>query len=101
MAKNNFGLKASIIYYGRFNPTDDLSKMRATIIGHFGEKDRAIKIDNVRQFQAKLKTLNGNHEIFIYPNAGHAFANPGGSNYNKKAAELAWQRTMDFLSKYL
>ncbi|MFQ5684456.1 MAG: dienelactone hydrolase family protein, partial [Candidatus Binatia bacterium] len=27
MAKNNLGVKASVIYYGRFNPKDDLSKM--------------------------------------------------------------------------
>jgi len=101
MAKNNLGVKASVIYYGRFNPKDDLQKMRATIIGHFGENDRGIKVDNVREFQATLKTLKGDHEIYIYPNAGHAFANEGGSRYNKQAADLAWKRTNDFLKKYL
>ena len=47
MAKNDLGVKASVIYYGRFNPKDDLSRMRATILGHFGEKDRGIKVDGV------------------------------------------------------
>ena len=101
MAKNNLGVKASVIYYGRFNPKDDLQKMRATIIGHFGENDRGIKVDNVREFQATLKTLNGNHEVYIYPNAGHAFANEGGSRHNKEAADLAWNRTNEFLKRYL
>ena len=101
MAKNDLGVKASVIYYGRFNPKDDLSKMRATIIGHFGEKDRGIKVDNVRAFQAKLKTLKGDHEIFIYPNAGHAFANAGGKRYNKEAADAAWKRTTEFLKQQL
>jgi carboxymethylenebutenolidase len=100
IAKNNLGVKTSIIYYGRFNPKDDLSKMRATILGHFGENDRAIKVDNVREFQAKLKTLSGDHEIYIYENAGHAFANEG-SRYVKEAAELAWSRTVTFLKKHL
>jgi carboxymethylenebutenolidase len=100
IAKNNLGVKTSIIYYGRFNPKDDLSKMRATILGHFGENDRAIKVDNVREFQAKLKTLSGDHEIYIYENAGHAFANEG-SRYVKEAAELAWSRTVTFLKKTL
>jgi len=76
--KNDLGVKATVIDYGRFNPKDDLSRMRATIIGHFGEKDRGIKLDKVREFQARLKTLNGDHEIYIYPNAGHGFANSGG-----------------------
>lgn len=102
MAKNDLGVKATVIYYGHFNPKDDLSRMRATIIGHYGENDRGIKVDNVREFQARLKTLNGDHEIYIYPNAGHGFANPGGGKrYNKEATEDAWKRTTAFLKKYL
>lgn len=101
IAKNGLGVKSSIIYYGRFNSKDDLSKMRATILGHFGANDRGIKVDSVEEFQAKLKTLSGDHEIYIYENAGHAFANEGGSRYNKKAADLAWKRTVTFLEKYL
>jgi carboxymethylenebutenolidase len=100
IAKNGLGVKASIIYYGRFNPKDDLSKMRATILGHFGANDRGIKVDTVDEFQAKLKTLSGDHEIYIYENAGHAFANEG-ARYNKEAADLAWKRTVTFLEKHL
>ena len=40
MGKNNLGVKASVIYYGFFNPADDLKKMRAEIIGHFAENER-------------------------------------------------------------
>ncbi|MBW1842682.1 MAG: dienelactone hydrolase family protein, partial [Deltaproteobacteria bacterium] len=101
MAKNNLGVKASVIYYGRFNPKDDLGKMRATILGNFGAEDTGIKVDTVYEFQATLKTLSGDHEIYIYENAGHAFANDGGSRYNKAAADLAWKRTVTFLDKYL
>ena len=101
IAKNGLGVRASIIYYGRFNPKDDLSKMRATILGHFGAKDRGIKVDTVEEFQARLKTLSGVHEIYIYENAGHGFANEGASRYNKEAADLAWKRTVTFLEKYL
>ena len=73
IARNNLGVKASIIYYGRFNPEDDLQKMRATILGHFAEKDRFIKRDDVNAFEVKLKTLDSNHQIFIYPNTSHGF----------------------------
>ena len=101
MAKNDLGIKATVIYYGHFNPVDDLKKMRAEIIGHFGEKDSGIKIDNVKEFQAKLQTLKGAHEIYIYENAEHGFSNPGNQKYNKEASEKAWQRTVDFLEKHL
>ncbi len=75
--------------------------MQATILSHFGENDRWIKVNNVREFQAVLKTLNGDHAVYIYPNAGHAFANEGGKRYNKEAAELAWKRTRQFLAETL
>ena len=101
IAKNGLGAKASVIYYGRFNPADDLSRMRAKIIGHFGEKDAAIKLDDVKQFQAKLKTHSGAHEIFIYPNAGHGFANPDNPSHDAAAAQTAFMRTLDFLQKHL
>ncbi|BBM89554.1 carboxymethylenebutenolidase [Spirochaetota bacterium] len=103
MAKNDLNTKVSVIYYGFFNPSDDLSKMRAEIIGHFAENDRGIKIDSVREFQVKLKTLNGNHEVYIYPNTTHGFASRKGNNpvYKKDAAELAMQRTLAFLKRQL
>ncbi|MGK0291459.1 MAG: carboxymethylenebutenolidase, partial [bacterium] len=59
------------------------------------------KIDNVKEFQVKLKKLNSNHEVYIYPNTGHAFASAKGSRYNKEAANTAWKRTITFLNKYL
>ncbi|MEE9569659.1 MAG: dienelactone hydrolase family protein [Candidatus Binatia bacterium] len=48
-----------------------------------------------------MKTLKGEHEIYIYPNAGHGFAKSGRKRYNKEAAEEAWERTTAFLKKYL
>lgn len=86
------------MYYGQFNPKDDLKKMRAQILGHFGEKDTSISVDNVKEFQAKLKTLSGSNMVYIYPNVGHGFANQNDPTYNKAAADLAWQRTLDFLN---
>ncbi len=103
MAKNNLGVVASVIYYGFFNPADDLEQMRATILGHFAEKDRSITIDNVKEFQIKLKNLKGEHAVYIYPNTSHGFASRKGENpiYSEKDANLAWDRTLTFLNKFL
>jgi len=103
IAKNNLGVKASVIYYGRFNPKDDLQKMRAGIIGHFADKDRGITVESVKEFQAVLKTQKGDHEIYIYPNTTHGFASRPGqnNNYVEEASELAWERTLTFLSRAL
>lgn len=101
IAKNDLGVKASVMYYGSFSPEDDLKMMKSHILGHFGEKDTSIKLDDVKQFQATLKTLSGNHEVYIYPNSGHGFANNENPNYNEESSNLAWTRTIDFLKKNL
>lgn len=102
MAKNDMGVDATVMYYGRFSLEDDLTMMRADILGHFGEEDRSIAVDDVRQFEAKLQTQGGDHSVFIYPNAGHAFANEDNEEaYNEEAAQLAWSRTMEFLAREL
>lgn len=104
MAVNNLGTRASVMYYGQFDPEDDFEHMKAHILGHFGETDTGIKVDTVNEFQAALNTTNGAHEVYIYPNVGHGFANArGGTNiaYSEEAAELAWTRTMAFLESTL
>ncbi|MEJ2132654.1 MAG: dienelactone hydrolase family protein, partial [Gammaproteobacteria bacterium] len=60
----------------------------------------SIRVDDVRAFQARLNTLGGTPEIYIYPNTTHGFATDP-QVYDEAAAELAWQRTQEFLSRYL
>lgn len=104
MAVNGLNVNASVMYYGQFNPEDDFAHMKADILGHFGEEDASISVDTVREFQAALDTTNGMHEVYIYPNVGHGFANVrGGDNlaYSEEAAETAWQRTLEFLNTHI
>ena len=95
-------LAAAAVYYG--DDTDDMEKLdpvEAPILGLFGEADRGVPVDSVRRFEAALQRLEKDHEIHIYPGAGHAFANPTGRNYDPDLAEDAWRRTRDFLSQKL
>jgi carboxymethylenebutenolidase len=39
--------------------------------------------------------------IFTYEGNDHAFAREGGAHYDPKAAELANERTLDFLKQHL
>ncbi len=101
MAKNDLGVKATVMYYGQFGADDDLGQMKADILGHFGETDRTITVDDVHEFQATLQTHNGLHDVYIYPNAGSGFANPASAGYDKKTAKVAWERTVNFLTTSL
>lgn len=95
-------IAATVMYYGR--PVDDvaaLSKLKMPLIGFFGEEDRGITVSDVRTFEQALKQAGVKAEIHEYPHAGHAFANPSGTNYQAAAAEDSWRRTLAFLARHL
>jgi carboxymethylenebutenolidase len=54
----------------------------------------------VEGFEAAMKQDGRALEVHWYA-ANHAFANPTGDNYDKEDAQLAWQRTLEFLRKNL
>lgn len=101
MAINDLGVRATVLYYGRFNADDDLTRMKSTVIGHFGEKDTGILVDTVKEFRMKLKNLSGDHDIYIYPNAVHGFADNDNPAFDPAATDVAWDRTKEFLEKTL
>jgi carboxymethylenebutenolidase len=93
---------ATVIYYGRVvADKEQLAKLRAPILGLFGDKDGAIPVDSVRAFEKTLGELGKPAEIHIYPGADHAFANSSGGNYNASAATDAWAKTTAFFKKFL
>ncbi|MBV8062720.1 MAG: dienelactone hydrolase family protein, partial [Nevskia sp.] len=93
---------ATVIYYGFVNDhADELAKMKAPVLGLFGGKDGGIPVTTVQGFQKGLEAQNKHPLIHVYPDAGHAFANPSGKNYRKDDAEDAWKRTLAFLGQYL
>lgn len=96
-------LDATVIYYGANLETnrDRLKTLQMPILGLFGELDQNPSPATVREFEATLKSLGKSPEIYIYPEANHAFANPSGTRYNAKAAEDAWQKTTAFLARHL
>lgn len=95
-------LDASVIFYGQV--TDDEDKLRPVnvpILGLFAADDTGIKVATAIAFRDALERLRKDHEIHIYPDVGHAFANPTGRHYNADAAEDAWLKTIEFLSRHL
>jgi len=99
---------AAVVWYG-FPPLEyvDASKIKAPMLGHFATRDSAFPIGKVDELEKKLRAANVKFEFHRY-DAKHAFANETADEkkldmleYNPKAAELAWQRTMDFLAKTL
>ncbi|MBV8200203.1 MAG: dienelactone hydrolase family protein, partial [Acidobacteria bacterium] len=99
---NPQGIDAAVMYYGR--PEEDrarLERLRAPLLGLFGAQDQGIPPAAVHKMEATLKELGRSVEIHVYDGAGHAFANPSGTNYRPQAAEDAWKRTVAFFKQHL
>ncbi len=99
---------AAAVWYG-FPPLEyvDPKKIKAPLLGHFALHDVPFPIAKLDELEKKLKAANVKYEFHRY-DARHAFANETANEkklamleYNPKAAELAWRRTMDFLERNL
>ena len=94
-------LAAAAPYYGGPPQPADVPKIKAAILVHHGELDTRLAA-GWPAYDAALKAAGVPHEGYIYPNAVHGFncdATP--ERYNKAAADLAWQRTIDWFNKYV
>lgn len=95
-------LDATVIYYGRLETdTEVLANINGPVLGIFGEADSSIPPEVVNEFDQALDQTDTVHSIAIYPDAGHAFANPSGSRFDRDAALDAWNQTLEFLDNEL
>ena len=94
-------LAAAAPFYGGVPAGTDIPKIKAAILVHHGELDTRLAA-TWPAYDAALKAANVPHEGYIYPGAVHGFncdATP--ERYNKAAADMAWQRTIDWFNKYV
>jgi carboxymethylenebutenolidase len=88
-------------FYGAPPAKDDVPKIKAAILVHHGALDTRLAA-TWPAYDAALTEANVPHEGYIYPDAVHGFncdATP--ERYNKAAADLAWQRTVNWFNKYV
>lgn len=101
LARQTKDLKASVVYYGRFDPNLPFENTDTAMLGHFGESDTNIALTDVEKLKDTLTVLSMKNTVYTYPGAGHAFANKGSANYKDEPAQLAWGRTLEFLKNNL
>lgn len=95
-------LDAAVIYYGQVsNDRERLGPLNVPILGLFGANDRGVTVAAVEEFETALEALDKEFEIQVYPDVGHAFADPNAPTYNADVADQAWSTTVDFLNRHL
>jgi carboxymethylenebutenolidase len=104
-------IAAGAIYYGfpvngRPTPTrplsaiDEVSKIKAPMIGFWGDQDAGVGMENVDKLQKEMQRLNKDFTCTIYPGAGHGFM-ARRSEPDTAAAADAWPSMLQFFDKNL
>jgi carboxymethylenebutenolidase len=101
-AEHGDRVACAVDFYGIHpNVKIDPARLKVPVLGHFGTRDHSVPVEGVRQLAAEVGAAGGSFETHFYE-ADHAFFNDTRPQaYNRAAAELAWQRTIEFLGKHL
>jgi carboxymethylenebutenolidase len=94
-------LAAAAPFYGGPPADADIPKIKAAVLVAQGALDTRLA-GTWPAYDKALAAANVPHEGYVYPNAVHGFncdATP--ERYNKAAADLAWQRMIDWFNKYV
>lgn len=87
----------AVLFYGAGE--GEYPKFKAEILGHFSDADEWEDIDYVRSMENDMRSAGVKTNFHIYPQLPHWFFEEDRPEFNPEAAELAWQRTLEFLQK--
>ena len=93
-------LHAAVPFYGAAPSSDEVSSIRAPLLIQSAENDPRIN-EMWPDFEKALKVNGVKYERHLYPGTRHGFHNNSTPRYNKAAAELAWDRTIEFYKRHL
>ena len=93
-------LDAAVPFYGIQPSAVDAAKIKAPLDAQYAELDTRIT-EGWPAFDADLTAAHVPHEGHIYKAANHGFHNDTTPRYDETAAKEAWQRTLDWLNRYL
>jgi carboxymethylenebutenolidase len=93
-------LAAAVPFYGRQPAAEDVGKIRAPLLIHHGALDTRVN-EGWPAYKAALDAAGKEYAEYTYVDANHGFHNDTTPRYDRDAAELAWQRTIEFFGRNL
>ena len=100
LAVNEPNLNAGVAYYGGQPKAEDVPKINAAMMMHYGSLDERINA-GIPAYEAALKANNKKYVVHMYPGTQHGFLNDTTPRYNEAAAKLAFTRTIAFFNENL
>jgi carboxymethylenebutenolidase len=93
-------LSAAVPYYGRQPSKEDTIKIKSPLLLQYAGLDKRVNA-GWPEFEKVLNTNNIEHKAYFYPDVNHGFHNNTTPRFDQAAADLSWERTIDFFNKYL
>ena len=90
---------AVVLFYG--NEGVDYGKITAKVMGHYSDNDEWEPNEYVENTFAEFKKTGVDATLHIYPGVAHWFVESDRPEYDPAAAQLAWDRTFEFLKQNL
>ena len=100
-ATHSPALGASVVYYGSPPGAEQMSAIRAPVLGLYGGNDARINA-TIPATDSLMKQLGKSYQYYIFDDAGHGFLRGQESSAaNLAAAQDAWPKTVTFLREKL
>ena len=93
-------LAAAVPFYGTQPTAEETAKIKAPLLIHYAGMDDRVNA-GWPGYEAALKANRITYTAYIYDGTNHGFHNDTTPRYDKAAATLAWDRTIEFFNKYL
>jgi len=93
-------LDAGVPFYGSAPDSADVNKISAAMMIQYAEDDERVNATQAG-YRAALVANGVEFQMHTYPGTRHGFHNNSTPRYNAEAANLAWQRTIEFFTKHL
>jgi carboxymethylenebutenolidase len=93
-------LKAAVPFYGSQPTSEETAQIKAPLLIHYAGLDARVNA-GWDDYEVALKANNIEYTVHFYPGVNHGFHNTSTPRYDKKSAELAWERTIAFFKEKL
>ncbi len=94
------GLKAAVPFYGGQPAAEEVPNIQAPLLLQFAAFDKRVNA-GWPDYAKALQENNKEYSAHLYPDVNHGFHNDTTPRYDWDAAQLAWQRTIDFFNSKL
>ncbi|MBA3258830.1 MAG: dienelactone hydrolase family protein [Gemmatimonadales bacterium] len=94
-ATNNPNLRAAVVAYGPAPDTSEIKRIKAPVLGIYGEDDARINAA-LPTVTAAMHSAGNTFTSEVYPGTGHGFLKPGRQGYDTPERERAWKRILEF-----